>query len=174
MILYWRAVFNCVVQFKAVDIGQRMIMHCHVFSHEDNGAIHWMNVINTPNPNNVDSPAYTCSAPTPILVPAPTPAPVPAPTPAPVPAPTPAPIPSSCTADGVMVVQAILIVAAADATGGMAHAGITIDGSYEQLLYHSWRIAREFNKKITYSRDLLKNLKPLEMHCHIRSKLLYH
>mmetsp|Transcript_25599 Transcript_25599/g.38386 ORF Transcript_25599/g.38386 Transcript_25599/m.38386 type:complete len:347 (+) Transcript_25599:631-1671(+) len=51
---------DCEIQFKAIDIGQRMIMHCHVLSHEDMGAIHWINVTGTPNPNNINSPEYAC------------------------------------------------------------------------------------------------------------------
>mmetsp|Transcript_12135 Transcript_12135/g.29294 ORF Transcript_12135/g.29294 Transcript_12135/m.29294 type:complete len:174 (+) Transcript_12135:77-598(+) len=76
---------NCVVRFKAIDIGQRMVMHCHVLSHEDNGAMQWMNVLDAPNPNNEDSPAYTCSGnPAPTTVPTsltafPTESPVPTP-----------------------------------------------------------------------------------------------
>ena len=84
---------SCVVQFKAIDIGQRMVMHCHVLSHEDNGAMHWIDVTGTPNPNEVVSPSYTCSSaetgpPNPSPVASPVDAPVASPTEPPVEGPT--------------------------------------------------------------------------------------
>lgn len=101
---------SCIVRFKTADIGQRMVLHCHVLSHEDNGAINFMDVVgNIPNPNNVDDPAYTCSAAPPPGGPQVTPAPTEPPaTPAPTtaepivtPGPTPADntgvCPSTCT-----------------------------------------------------------------------------
>ena len=30
---------NCKVKFKALDIGGRTIMHCHILKHEDNGLV---------------------------------------------------------------------------------------------------------------------------------------
>eukprot|EP00985_Skeletonema_marinoi_P000202 scaffold60_cov137-Skeletonema_marinoi.AAC.1 len=49
---------NCRVRFYAIDIGQRMVLHFHGLGHEENGAMAWMVVTDTPsaNQNNIDSP----------------------------------------------------------------------------------------------------------------------
>lgn len=54
----------CTVRFRTVDIGQKMVMHCHELEHEDNGSINYLDVINVPKSmiNNVDSPSYACPA----------------------------------------------------------------------------------------------------------------
>ena len=54
----------CTVRFRTVDIGQKMVMHCHELEHEDNGSINYLDVINVPRSmlNIVDSPSYACPA----------------------------------------------------------------------------------------------------------------
>jgi len=39
---------ECVVRFPAVNFGGRVVFHCHVLPHEDNGAMAWLNVLNSP------------------------------------------------------------------------------------------------------------------------------
>lgn len=56
---------SCKVRFKTADFGQRMVMHCHVLSHEDNGAMTWMNVVGAipdEDKNTVDASSYVCGA----------------------------------------------------------------------------------------------------------------
>mmetsp|Transcript_12113 Transcript_12113/g.19360 ORF Transcript_12113/g.19360 Transcript_12113/m.19360 type:complete len:196 (+) Transcript_12113:2-589(+) len=52
----------CTVRFQTVDVGQKMVMHCHEFEHEDDGSINFLNVVNVPESirNTVDSPSYAC------------------------------------------------------------------------------------------------------------------
>jgi hypothetical protein len=79
---------SCRVRFKTADFGQRMVLHCHVLSHEDNGAMVWMDVQGSGMPENNNNGAQsTC----PGTVPAPT---TEAPTPAPT---TEAPAPATTT-----------------------------------------------------------------------------
>lgn len=35
---------ECVVRFHIIDLGERITMHCHVLSHEDNGSMAWVDV----------------------------------------------------------------------------------------------------------------------------------
>jgi FtsP/CotA-like multicopper oxidase with cupredoxin domain len=42
---------SCDVRFKTADFGQRLVMHCHVLSHEDNGAMVWMDVAGSGMPS---------------------------------------------------------------------------------------------------------------------------
>jgi len=52
----------CTVRFKTADIGQMMVMHCHVMTHGDAGAMAWVNVTGEGMPTNeVMVPEYTCS-----------------------------------------------------------------------------------------------------------------
>ena len=56
---------SCKVRFKTADFGQRMVMHCHVLSHEDNGAMTWMNVVGDipdEDKNIVGASSYVCGA----------------------------------------------------------------------------------------------------------------
>lgn len=54
---------SCTVRFFTADIGQRCVLHCHVYFHEDNGSMSWVNVTGEGMPlNTVDSPQYQCSA----------------------------------------------------------------------------------------------------------------
>ena len=39
---------DCTVRFRTADVGQRCVLHCHVLSHEDNGAMGWVDVVNAP------------------------------------------------------------------------------------------------------------------------------
>ena len=39
---------SCLVRFKMADIGGRMVLHCHILDHEDNGAMVWVDVANAP------------------------------------------------------------------------------------------------------------------------------
>eukprot|EP00985_Skeletonema_marinoi_P022858 scaffold14795_cov140-Skeletonema_marinoi.AAC.18 len=97
---------SCRVRFYAIDIGQRMVLHCHVLGHEDNGAMTWMDVTGTPssNQNNVVAPAYQCSGgtpPPPTTTPPPSPSPPP-PTATPPPSPPPTATNEECSScDGL-------------------------------------------------------------------------
>ena len=53
---------SCTVRFFTADIGQRCVLHCHVYFHEDNGSMSWVNVTGEGMPTNtVDSPQYQCT-----------------------------------------------------------------------------------------------------------------
>ena len=53
---------SCTVRFFTADIGQRCVLHCHVYFHEDNGSMSWVNVTGEGmSLNIVDSPQYQCS-----------------------------------------------------------------------------------------------------------------
>lgn len=39
---------DCTIRFKTADIGERMVMHCHIIEHSDNGSMGWMNVTGGP------------------------------------------------------------------------------------------------------------------------------
>ena len=55
---------GCRIRFRTSDIGQRELLHCHVFSHSDQGAMGWVNVVGRNMPeNNVRSPPYQCRDP---------------------------------------------------------------------------------------------------------------
>ena len=55
---------RCRIRFRTADIGQRELLHCHVFEHSDQGAMGWVNVVGRNMPeNNVDSPPYQCRRP---------------------------------------------------------------------------------------------------------------
>ena len=58
----------CTVRFKTADFGQRLVLHCHILSHEDIGAMVWVDV-DGPGmiKNEVLSPARSCSLPVPKL-----------------------------------------------------------------------------------------------------------
>ena len=47
---------SCTVRFRMADIGGRCVMHCHVLTHEDNGAMVWVDVQGGPAPDltNID------------------------------------------------------------------------------------------------------------------------
>lgn len=51
---------TCVVRFRTVDIGGRMVMHCHVLGHEDNGAMVWADVTGAPPASSSNIAQYTC------------------------------------------------------------------------------------------------------------------
>lgn len=54
---------ECKVRFKASDVGQRCVLHCHVLNHEDNGAMGWVDVVGPNMPRNDEvSPQYSCPA----------------------------------------------------------------------------------------------------------------
>jgi FtsP/CotA-like multicopper oxidase with cupredoxin domain len=40
----------CVVRFRAIDFGGKVVCHCHRLHHEDDGAMAWINVTGDPNP----------------------------------------------------------------------------------------------------------------------------
>jgi len=40
---------HCVVRFRAIDFGGKVVVHCHRLSHEDAGAMAWINVTGDPN-----------------------------------------------------------------------------------------------------------------------------
>jgi hypothetical protein len=54
------------VQFNAVNIGGRAVMHCHILRHEDGGAMSWLNVpgglTSGPGTNPSSSAVATCPA----------------------------------------------------------------------------------------------------------------
>lgn len=52
---------TCTVRFKLVDIGGRMVMHCHVLGHEDNGAMTWIDVTGAPAASFSNVAQTTCS-----------------------------------------------------------------------------------------------------------------
>ena len=102
---------TCVVRFKAVDVGERGLVHCHNFPHSDFGAIGWINIVGRDMPiNNTTSPAYECAwtgmptkSPTPVPTVSPTTArptqtPSEVPTGMPTKSPTPVPTVSPTTA----------------------------------------------------------------------------
>lgn len=51
---------TCIVRFRMADIGGRMVMHCHVLGHEDNGAMVWGNVMGGPPASSSNIAQYTC------------------------------------------------------------------------------------------------------------------
>lgn len=60
---------SCVVRFRTSDIGERCVLHCHVLSHEDNGAMTWIDVQGAGMPINTGSPAEeTCGGTPPSCV----------------------------------------------------------------------------------------------------------
>ncbi|CAB9530109.1 Multicopper oxidase mco [Seminavis robusta] len=83
---------SCDVRFHMIDVGESVMMHCHVLSHEDNGSMTWANVVGGPTQSDVDREQTTCPGSPPM--PSPT-----ASTPT-SPSPTPAPITSSCAQNG--------------------------------------------------------------------------
>lgn len=52
---------TCVVRFKLIDIGGRMVMHCHVLGHEDNGAMTWIDVTGAPAASFSEDSPTLCS-----------------------------------------------------------------------------------------------------------------
>ena len=52
---------SCTVRFRTADLGGRVIMHCHVLSHEDNGAMTWVDVQGGPAPDTAFIAAGTCN-----------------------------------------------------------------------------------------------------------------
>jgi hypothetical protein len=40
---------TCVVRFRAIDFGGKVVIHCHRLRHEDDGAMAWINVTGDPN-----------------------------------------------------------------------------------------------------------------------------
>jgi FtsP/CotA-like multicopper oxidase with cupredoxin domain len=40
---------TCVVRFRAIDFGGKVVVHCHRLRHEDDGAMAWINVTGDPN-----------------------------------------------------------------------------------------------------------------------------
>jgi len=53
---------TCVVRFKAVDVGERGLVHCHNFPHSDFGGMGWVNIAGRNMPiNDEQSPAYQCA-----------------------------------------------------------------------------------------------------------------
>jgi FtsP/CotA-like multicopper oxidase with cupredoxin domain len=42
-----QSVPGCKVRFRTAEIGGRTTIHCHILRHEDNGAMGWINVVNT-------------------------------------------------------------------------------------------------------------------------------
>eukprot|EP00521_Asterionellopsis_glacialis_P007153 CAMPEP_0195288780 /NCGR_PEP_ID=MMETSP0707-20130614/5306_1 /TAXON_ID=33640 /ORGANISM="Asterionellopsis glacialis, Strain CCMP134" /LENGTH=1258 /DNA_ID=CAMNT_0040348683 /DNA_START=1066 /DNA_END=4842 /DNA_ORIENTATION=- len=56
---------ECTVRFKTADIGERMVMHCHVMQHSDSGAMAWVAVDSgaaSPMPRNLGNPnSHVCS-----------------------------------------------------------------------------------------------------------------
>lgn len=53
---------DCTVRFRAADIGERCILHCHVLAHEDMGAMGWVNVTGSPKQptTNPEVAEYEC------------------------------------------------------------------------------------------------------------------
>lgn len=51
---------TCVVRFRLVDIGGRMVMHCHVLGHEDNGAMVWADVTGAPAASSANVAPFSC------------------------------------------------------------------------------------------------------------------
>jgi len=52
----------CTVRFKAADIGEMMVMHCHVMQHSDSGAMAWVDVNGPGMPvNNELADPFTCN-----------------------------------------------------------------------------------------------------------------
>ena len=64
---------GCRVRFRAVDVGQREVMHCHNLPHSDFGAMAWVDVVGSNMPrNDYIAPAYRCGARVPPMTLAPT------------------------------------------------------------------------------------------------------
>ena len=89
---------TCTVRFKTADFGGPMVMHCHVLSHEDTGAMVWM-AVGGGGGGGPPGPAPATPGPTPPPTPGPTPGPTPTPTLGPTTGIAPPPPPASC--DGV-------------------------------------------------------------------------
>jgi FtsP/CotA-like multicopper oxidase with cupredoxin domain len=54
---------SCTVRFHMTGIAERIMMHCHVLAHEDNGAMTWVDVINGgPTQSTVDREQFGCPA----------------------------------------------------------------------------------------------------------------
>lgn len=91
---------SCLIRFRAMDVGERCVLHCHVLSHEDNGSMGWVDVqgAGMVPQSSVNREQATCAGggvpPTPPPTPSPTADPTNAeapPTPPPTPPPTDAP-----------------------------------------------------------------------------------
>ena len=46
----------CTVRFLVSDISGRVVMHCHILKHEDNGAMLWLNTLDGPSLGPVTNP----------------------------------------------------------------------------------------------------------------------
>ena len=50
----------CVVRFHVIDLGGRVMMHCHVLTHEDNGAMAWVDVVGVEVQSDEDREQFDC------------------------------------------------------------------------------------------------------------------
>ena len=58
---------SCTVRFRTIDYGGRVVFHCHVLSHEDNGAMGWVSVTGGPAADTAFLAPRTCPTSSPSL-----------------------------------------------------------------------------------------------------------
>ena len=52
---------GCVVRFRKANFGGRVVLHCHVLGHEDNGAMIWVDMQGGPTPDITDVDPFQCT-----------------------------------------------------------------------------------------------------------------